>query len=84
MTTKDIEAKTKVISESTGRKTGNTFYIIWNAIMDIVYLLAIATVVSVAIYVAYTNGVDHPAIIWAGERVNNIWLSIGNYFKIGG
>lgn len=82
MTTKDIEAKTKVISESTGRKTGNTFYIIWNTFMDIIYLLAIATVVSVAVYVAYQNGVDHPAIVWAGEKVSNAWLIICQYFKL--
>jgi len=84
MTTKDMEVKTKAISESTGRKAGNTFYVVWNTFMDIIYLLAIVIVVSVAIYVAYINGVDHPAIIWAGEKVNNIWLGIGNYFKIGG
>lgn len=84
MTTKDMEVKTKAISESTGRKTGNTFFVIWNAFMDIIYLLAIVIVVSIAIYVAYINGVDHPAIVWGGEKVSNIWLGIGNYFKIGG
>ena len=84
MTTKDIEVKTKGISKATERRTGNIFFVVWNAIMDIIYLLAIVTVVSVAIYMAYTNGVDHPAIVWAGEKISNIWIAICQYFKIGG
>lgn len=83
MTAKDIEAKTKTVSATTSRKTGNTFYVVWNAFMDIIYLLAIVIVVSVAIYIAYSTGVDHPVIVWAGEKVNNIWLNIDQYFNLG-
>ena len=82
MIVKDIEAKTKTISETTGRRAGNVFYVVWNTFMDIIYLISIVTVVSIGIYVAYTNGVDHPAIIWSGEKVNHIWLNICQYFKL--
>ena len=84
MTVKEMEANTKKLSTATGRKAGSMFYIVWNIFMDLIYLLAIVTVVSVIIYVAYTNGVDHPAIQWAGSKVNNVWLGICHYFKIGG
>ena len=82
--TSKIEVKTKEISQSTGRKTGNVFFLVWNTFMDVIYLLAIIIVVSVALYVAYSNGVEHPAIVWAGEKVNIVWTGICQYFKIGG
>ena len=82
LTVQNMETQAKNISKATGRKTGNTFFVVWNTFMDIIYLLAIATVVSVAVYVAYQNGVDHPAIVWAGEKVSNAWLIICQYFKL--
>lgn len=84
MTVKDIQSKVESVSKVTGHKTSHTFYFIWNALMDLLYISAILSVVSIAIYIAYTNGIEHPAIVWAGEKVDMIWLFLCGYFRIGG
>lgn len=77
----EIAEKTKTLGKTTGKKVGRTYRTVWNLFIDLLYLLAIVIVVSVGVLTAYSSGVDHPAIIWAGERLNTIWMNIFNYFS---